>query len=124
MFAALGAFMVGGAIAMLSSRNVVHAAFWLLAVSAAAAGLFALLKAGYVAFMQLLIYAGAVAILNIFTIMITMRRREDAVRESDFSVPGLVLALAFFALIVIALVGGNLPESVQGHRVPRHLEFG
>lgn len=124
VFAALGAFMIGGAIAMLASRNVVHSAFWLLAVSAAAAGLFALLQAGYVALMQLLIYAGAVAILNIFTIMITMRRREDAVRESDFSWPGLALALAFFALIAIALVGSTLPAAVNLAEYPGIYEFG
>jgi len=123
-FAALGLLMVGGAIAMLSSRNVVHAAYWLLAVSAAAAGLFATLQAGYVAIMQLLIYAGAVAILNIFTIMITMRRREDAIRESDFSVPGLLLALSFAALIAIALIGGNLPAPVEVSDFPDLVDFG
>ena len=41
LFAAL---CVGGALGMLSSKNVVHAAFWLLEVSVAAAGLFFLLE--------------------------------------------------------------------------------
>jgi NADH-quinone oxidoreductase subunit J len=124
VFFVLAAFMIGGAIAMLSSRNVVHAAYWLLSVSAAAAGLFALLNAGYVALMQVLIYAGAVAILNIFTIMITMRRREDAVRESDFSWPGLALAVAFFGLVVLALLGDTLPAAVSVSQYPGLAEFG
>jgi len=123
-FAALGLFMLGGAVAMLSSRNVVHAAYWLLAVSTAAAGLFALLQAGYVALMQVLIYAGAVAILNIFTIMITMRRREDAIRARDFSWPAVGLALSFFALVAAALAGGPPPEVVSVAAFPGLSEFG
>jgi NADH-quinone oxidoreductase subunit J len=109
---------------MLATRNVIHAAFWLLGISLAVAGLFALLQAHYVALMQLLIYAGAVAILNIFTIMITMRRREDAVRARDFSLPGLFLAAAFFALVVVAVVGGTLPEVTSPEVFPGLVEFG
>ena len=124
VFLALGLFMVGGAIAMLAERNVVHAAFWLLSVSAAAAGLFALLQAGYVALMQLLIYAGAVAILNIFTIMITMRSRDEAMRSRDFSPLGVLLALSFFALIALALLGGGLPKQVVLDSYPGLTEFG
>lgn len=110
-FLSLAVLLVGSGVAMLSSRNVVHAAYWLLGISIAAAGLFALLEAGYVALMQLLIYAGAIAILNIFTIMITMRRREDAVRASDFSWPGLALAVTFFALVAVSILGSpSIPE--------------
>ncbi len=124
VFVALAAFSIGGAMAMVTSRNVVHAAYWLLAVSAAAAGLFALLEAGYVALIQLLVYAGAVAILNIFTIMITMRRREDAVRPRDLSWTGFVLTAGFFGLVTYAVLGSPLPEAVPVAEFPGLLEFG
>lgn len=124
VFAVLGFFVLGGAVAMLSTRNVVHAAYWLLSVSAASAGLFALLRAEYVALMQVLIYAGAVAILNIFTIMITMRRREDAIRSRDFSWPGLALAVSFFALVMLSLAGGWLPASRTPQTFPTLVQFG
>lgn len=124
VFVVLAAFTIGGAIAMLVSRNVVHSAYWLLAVSAAAAGLFALLEAGYVALIQLLVYAGAVAILNIFTIMITMRRREDAVRPRDLSWPGFLLAMTFFGLVAYAVLGSPLPAAVQVAEYPGLLQFG
>ena len=68
-----------------STKNIVHAAFWLLEVSVAAAGIFFLLSADYVALVQLLVYAVAVAVLMIFSIMITLRRLEDAIRPRDFS---------------------------------------
>jgi NADH-quinone oxidoreductase subunit J len=86
--------------------------------------LFALLQASYVAVMQVLIYAGAVAILNIFTIMITLRRREDAIRSRDFSWPGALLAVAFFALITLALFGDTLATVDPPAQYPGITEFG
>lgn len=123
-FISLSILLVGGAVGMLVSRSIVHAAFWLLAIATAAAGLFAILQASYVALMQLLIYAGAVAILNLFTIMITLRRREDAIRSRDFSLAGALLAGAFFALVSIAVVGESLPEAPVLDSFPGIAEFG
>ena len=93
-FAILAALCVGGAVGMLVSKNIVHAAFWLLEVTIASAGLFLLLDADYVAIVQLLVYAVAVAILLIFSIMITLRRIEDAVRPRDFSAVAAALSAA------------------------------
>jgi NADH-quinone oxidoreductase subunit J len=124
VFGALALVSVVGAVGMLWTSNVVRAAYWLLLISVTTAGLFALAQAGYVAIMQLLIYAGAIAILNIFTIMITMRRREDAVRSRDFSLPGLLLAFTFFAVVAIAILGGPSIETVQVDRFPGITEFG
>lgn len=124
IFAALAFVLLGGALAMVTARNVIRAAFALLAVSLASAGLFALLEAHYVALMQVLIYAGAVAILNIFTIMITMRRREDAVRPSDFSVPALLLGASFFVLMTISILGGRISTVAAPEAFPGVAEFG
>jgi len=102
-FAALALATIGGGLAMLSTRNIVHSAFWLLEVSVAAAGIYYLLGADYVALVQLLVYAGAVAVLVIFSIMISLRRREDAVRPRDFSWYAAALGVVFFALMALAL---------------------
>lgn len=108
-----------GAFGVLWSRNVIHAAFWLLEVSLAAVGLYFLLEADYVALVQLLVYAGAVAILLVFTVMITLRRREDAVRSRDLSVVGALLGLTFFGTIAFGALGWNpaavnMPEAAPG----------
>jgi len=121
---ALGIVVLGSAVMMLASRNVVHAAYWLLALSLGAAGLFAVLQASYLALVQLLVYAGAVAILNIFTIMITLRRREDAIREREFSVPAAALAVVFFGVVAYAVSQG-VPASVPAPQTfPGIAEFG
>jgi NADH:ubiquinone oxidoreductase subunit 6 (subunit J) len=104
-FALLALACVGGAVGMLATRNILHAAFWLLEVSVAAAGLFFLLSADYVALVQLLVYAVAVAVLMVFSIMITLRRLEDAVRPRDFSAIAAALVAVFCAVMVYLLRG-------------------
>jgi NADH-quinone oxidoreductase subunit J len=112
-FGVLAFMCVGGAIGMLFTENIVHAAFWLLEVSVAAAGVFFLLSADYVALVQLLVYAVAVAVLMVFSIMITLRRLEDAVRPIDFSALAAALAVAFGSVVVFALRGFAVPAGVK-----------
>lgn len=123
-FAALALASVGGAIGMLSSRNVVHAAFWLLEVMLAVAGLYLLLSAEFLALVQVLVYAGAVSVLLLFVIMLTLRRREDAIRPTDASAAAGALALVFFGVIygAIARYAPVLPEMPA--EAPGTAEFG
>lgn len=90
---------LGGAVMMMETRNVVHAAFWLLEVMLATAGIYLLLSAEFLALVQVLVYAGAVAVLTLFTVMLTLRRREDAVRP---------FPIAWSSLALAALFGGSM----------------
>jgi NADH:ubiquinone oxidoreductase subunit 6 (subunit J) len=114
-FGILAVMCVGGALGMLVSKNIVHAAFWLLEVSIAAAGLFFILNADYVALVQLLVYSVAVAVLMIFSIMITLRRLEDAIRPRDFSALAAALAVLFCAVMVFVIRGSS---AHPGQRLP------
>lgn len=102
-FLVLAIASIGGALGMVSSRNVVHAALWLLEVSVAAAGLYYLLDAAFIALVQLLVYAGAVVVLTVFTVMLTLRRKEDAVRAVDFSWVAVALAVALGGILLTAV---------------------
>jgi NADH:ubiquinone oxidoreductase subunit 6 (subunit J) len=103
-FVILAIAALGGGAMVVLSRNVVHAAFWLLEVMMAIAGLFMLLSAGFLALVQVMVYAGAVSVLMLFTIMLTLRRREDAVRprELSWSAAGISLAVLVAAGAAIA----------------------
>jgi len=110
---------VGGALMMMITRNVVHATFWLLEVMLATAGIYLLLSAEFLALVQVLVYAGAVAVLTLFTVMLTLRRREDAVREFPVAWGSVAIAALFTGgvLLVIArapLSVAPMPEAVQG----------
>jgi NADH:ubiquinone oxidoreductase subunit 6 (subunit J) len=123
-FGILAVACVGGAVGMLSTKNIVHSAFWLLGVSVAAAGIFMLLDADYVALVQLLVYAVAVAILMIFSIMITLRRLEDAIRPRDFSPVALALGLAFCVGMFIVLRTFHVPATKFPTVSPDLVAFG
>jgi NADH-quinone oxidoreductase subunit J len=124
-FSVLAALVVGGAVLMLMSRNVVHAAYWMLLSMLATAGLYLLLSAEFLALVQILVYAGAIAVLTIFTIMLTLRRREDAYRSLDTSLGGLALAVGLGAVLysAIARITIVLPEEYPAE-VPDTAAFG
>jgi NADH-quinone oxidoreductase subunit J len=65
--------VVGGLAGLLvvTSRKVVHAALWLVVALSSVAGVYLLLAAPFVAFVQVIIYVGAIVVLLLFGIMLT-----------------------------------------------------
>ena len=63
--------MVVGAVRVVTTKNIVHAALWLVIVLAGVAGLFILLAAEFIAITQVLVYIGAIVVLFLFGIMLT-----------------------------------------------------
>ena len=123
-FVVLAIATVGGALMVVLSRNVVHAAYWLLEVMIAVAGLFLLLSAGFLALVQLMVYAGAVSVLVLFTVMLTLRRREDAERPLDLSWAAGGVALAVLVTTGAAIVAYR-PVAPRGAAVaPNVASFG
>jgi NADH-quinone oxidoreductase subunit J len=123
-FGILATLIVGGAVMMLFSRNVVHAAFWLLETMLATAGLFLLLSAEFLALVQILVYAGAVGVLILFVVMLTLRRREDAVRPLDLSVGAAGLAATLLVSVFVAIAAKSPATASMPEQTPGALEFG
>jgi NADH:ubiquinone oxidoreductase subunit 6 (subunit J) len=123
-FFVLAAGILGGSLAVMFSRNVVHAAFWLLEVLVATAGLYLLLSAEFIALVQIMVYAGAVSVLVLFVVMLTLRRREDAVRPRDLSWSVAAMAAVFAAATAASL--WHLPTPVMSAPavLPGVAEFG
>jgi NADH:ubiquinone oxidoreductase subunit 6 (subunit J) len=110
---------------MLATRNIAHAAFWLLEVMLATAGIYLLLSAEFLALVQVLVYAGAVSVLVLFTIMLTLRRREDAVRPFEPGWAVMVLVALFGGAVAFALTRASMPAaSPMPERVPDVAAFG
>lgn len=63
--------MAVAAVRLVTTKNVVHGALYLLLVLAGAAGLFILFLAEFVGWVQVLIYIGAVVVLILFGLMLT-----------------------------------------------------
>lgn len=77
IFIATAALIVASAIMVVTSRNLVHAALWLIAALFGVAVLFVLLEAGFLAVVQVVVYIGAIAIMFIFAVMLTRRDLLD-----------------------------------------------
>lgn len=123
-FGVLAACIVGGAVMVMVTRNVVHASFWLLEVLTATAGLYLVLSAEFLALVQIMVYAGAVSVLLLFVVMLTLRRREDAVRSRDASALVAALAAAFGGMLVGVLYGFPMPIVAMPEAAPGVAEIG
>ena len=100
IFVLISALTLGGAIAAVSLRNLVHCALALTVTFAGLAALYLRLSAQFVGFAQILVYIGAVAILIVFAILLT--RGSDPADQPVFSatwVWGAVVSLSVFAVL-------------------------
>lgn len=77
--------VIGGASALLvvTSRNVVHSALYLVVALLSVAGTFLLLGAEFLAWAQVLVYVGAVVVLILFGLMLTRAPIGPMPQESD-----------------------------------------
>jgi NADH-quinone oxidoreductase subunit J len=92
LFVLLGATAVASALLVAVSSNLVHCALWLVVTLASLAGCYLLLAAEFVAWVQVLIYLGAVIVLLLFALMLT--------QAPTGAVPGLTSANRWLAALV------------------------
>lgn len=105
-FGLMGAVAVGSGLLVVLTRHLVHAALWLVVCLGALAGCFLLLTADFVAWVQVLIYVGAVVVLLLFGLMLT---RAPTGPSDDLTGPnrflGSTVALATASLLVTVTAG-------------------
>ena len=106
-FYLVAAVMVVGALRVVTSNNVVHAALWLVVVLAGAAAQYVLLAAEFVAITQVLVYIGAVMVLFLFGTMLTRARigAERDLNDRNWWI-GVPVAVIMLASMVTALNDG------------------
>jgi NADH-quinone oxidoreductase subunit J len=105
VFWILAAGMVLAAIGVVRSQNVVHAALYLVVVLGGGAAQYILLAAEFVAWVQVLIYIGAVIILFLFGIMLTRApMRGEADLDNDQRWPAAVVSLFLVGVLATLLV--------------------
>ena len=77
IFLISAAVILASAVMVTVTRNLVHAALWLIAALFGVAVVFAVLEAGFLAVVQVVVYIGAIAIMFIFAVMLTRREMLD-----------------------------------------------
>jgi len=96
---------IGSALAVLLTKNVLYAAFFLLLTLFGVAGLFVLASADFLAIAQLMIYVGGVLVLVVFGVMLT--HKPELPGDSNSQVPNTVPSLNR-SWVVALLVSGSL----------------
>jgi len=107
VFALFGLVAVGAAVLVVTTRHLVHAALWLVVALGAVAGCFLLMSAEFVAWMQVLIYLGAVVVIVLFGFMLTrapIGPSDDLTTQNRWA--ALLVAFSASAALIVLLVGG------------------
>ena len=105
IFAVVAVVMIYGAIRVVTTKNVVHAALWLMIVLGGVGMNYVILQAEFVAVTQFLVYLGAILVLFLFGIMLT-RAPMGVSEELDNNLKpvGAVAGLGLLAVIGYALI--------------------
>jgi NADH-quinone oxidoreductase subunit J len=100
-FYILSAFTLGSAFLTIYSRNPIHSAIYLVVCMITIVGHYLMFNAQFLAMVQLIVYAGAIMVLFLFTIMLMNLNREDEVHKPRITRLG---AIVVFILISVVLV--------------------
>jgi NADH-quinone oxidoreductase subunit J len=92
-FIAIAVITLAGALAAATLRKLIHAALSLAIVFVGVAAYFFLLGAEFVGLVQVFVYIGAVAVLIVFTILLT---RRDVVNDRSINWGGVIVAISVF----------------------------
>ena len=109
IFIATAALIVASALMVVTTRNLVHAALWLIAALFGVAVIFVLLEAGFLAAVQVVVYIGAIAIMFIFAVMLTRKDLLDHGPRVNRGWP-VALILSLLTLGGIGLLLSGFPK--------------
>ena len=114
-FGIIAFMMIFAALCVVTTKNVVHAALWLVIVLSGAAAQYILAAAEFVAVSQVLVYVGAVMVLFLFGIMLTRAQigRELGLnnRYWGWSIPVALVLLGLLSWVIIdAFEDDTLPD--------------
>jgi NADH-quinone oxidoreductase subunit J len=113
IFYAFAAILVFAGLRVITTRNPVHAALWLVLSFFSAAGVWLLLQAEFLAIVLVLVYVGAVMVLFLFVVMM-LDVNFDKLRERFKSYIPVAATVGILVLVEMALVlvGGYLGERI------------
>lgn len=117
MFVIISLVTLGSGLMVVTQRNLLRSALWLVLTFFGIAGLFILLQAEFLAVTQVLIYVGAIATLIIFAIMLS-RGVMDPNAPPFNSQPLIVGAVVLVLAVLLSGVVLNIPWPVAPGQPP------
>ncbi len=108
LFFSLAALSVGSAIMMITRRNPITSALYLILNFFTISGLYLLLRAQFIAIIQVLVYMGAIMVLFLFVIMLLNLQDEKKLKEKYTykKITAVLLSVFLFCLLGFTLYFG------------------
>lgn len=105
IFIVVAAVTLVAALSVVTSRNLIHSALWLILTLFGVAVFYVLLDAGFFAVIQVIVYIGAIAILFIFAAMLTRKVMQDTGPQSNRNWwIGALISIFLLGIIVLILI--------------------
>src|SRR5262245_8141805 len=128
IFGVLAALTLVSGIMVVTVKNIIHSALWLIASFMGVAALYLLMEAEFLAIVQVLVYAGAVSILVLFAIMLTRHVTGEGTRMLyERWWVALLVALVLFGGVIVPVVWNQGPvwdEAAKAAQSPSALPVG
>ncbi len=119
-FYLFAAVTIGAAVLVIGARNPVHSVLFLILAFFSSSGLFILMGAEFLAFILVIVYVGAVAVLFLFVVMM-LDINVAALREGflQYLPLGAAIGLVLLAELILVVGGWNLtPEAAAPAATP------
>jgi NADH-quinone oxidoreductase subunit J len=104
-FAVMAVVGTLAAVRVVTAKNVVHAALYLVVTLSSVGGVYLLLAAEFVAWVQILIYVGAIVILFLFGLMLTKAPIGRDTLDNQQRLVALLVAVGILAGLIFLLNG-------------------
>lgn len=95
---------LGSGYLVVTSKNIVHAAFYLLFTFFGVAGIYVLLGADFLAIVQLMVYVGGILILLLFGVMLTNRITDVKIRTGTVHIIPAVVGTGLFMGVIVSMM--------------------
>ncbi|MEW6701336.1 MAG: NADH-quinone oxidoreductase subunit J [Bacteroidota bacterium] len=103
-FYLFAAITLVSALFIVTTRNIVHSAFYMLFTFFGIAGIYVLLGADFIAIVQILVYVGGILILLLFGVMLTNKITNVEIRTGTVHMLPAAIATAIFMSAVVAVM--------------------
>jgi len=103
IFYVIAAITVAGGLGVVTARNVVHSALFLILALLGVAAVYVLLASEFLAIVQVLVYGGAVTILILFAMMLTRVRDAEGPLDGPQRPIAALAATVFLGTTVLAI---------------------
>ncbi len=121
IFYGLSIMMIFSSLMVLISKKPIHSLLYLIFSFFILAGHYVILNAQFLAVVHIIVYAGAIMVLFLFTVMLLNLNNVAEARKSKFSQ---IIAVVAAGLLLVSLIGAMKGLSIEPNTNPTTLQIG